>query len=219
MMTPAITSRSRLSRDERMRQSVSVARALFAERGYAAVTMDAVATEMGVTKPLLYTYFGNKEQLYVACMEPAGDALLASIVKAVEATSTPDAALRSGLLAFFDFVDQDRSAWRVLFDETLPAAGEVAARVGEYRERLNGLIAAALLGQLPARQRGRAKVEVEALSTALMAAAEGLARWWLRTEALSSTEAAELLIDTIEPGLRLRTQSRTRSSKTAGGKQ
>ncbi|HEY6779501.1 MAG TPA: helix-turn-helix domain-containing protein, partial [Thermoleophilaceae bacterium] len=179
-------SRSRLSRDERMRQSVSVARALFAEHGYAAVTMDAVAAEMGVTKPLLYTYFGNKEQLYVACMEPAGDALLASIVKAVEATATPDAALRAGLLAFFDFVDQDRSAWRVLFDETLPASGEVAARVGEYRERLNALIAAALLDQLPARRRSKAKVEVEALSTALMAAAEGLARWWLRTEALSS---------------------------------
>lgn len=219
MMTPATNSRSRLSRDERMQQSVSVARTLFAEHGYAAVTMDAVAAEMGVTKPLLYTYFGNKEQLYIACMEPAGDALLASVVKAVEATSTPDAALRSGLLAFFDFVDQDRSAWRVLFDETLPGTGEVAAHVGEYRERLNALVAGSLLLQLPARSRGKAKVEVEALSTALMAAAEGLARWWLRTEALSSTEAAELLIDTIEPGLLLRRPPRTGSSKTAGGKQ
>ena len=213
MMSLAPMTRSRLSRTERMEQSVSVARALFAERGYAAVTMDAVAAEMGVTKPLLYTYFGNKEQLFIACMEPAGDALLASVVAAVEATSTPDAALRAGLLAFFDFVDQDRSAWRVLFDETLPTAGEIAGRVGEYRERLNALVATALLAQLPARRRAKAKVEVEALSTALMAAAEGMARWWLRTGALSSSEAAELLIETVEPGLRSRTAPRRKGTQ------
>ena len=50
--------------------------ALFAERGYAAVTMDEVAAAVGVTKPLLYNYFGNKERLYIACMERAGDALI-----------------------------------------------------------------------------------------------------------------------------------------------
>ena len=52
--------------------------------------------------------------------------------------------------------------------------------------------------------RPAAKVEVEALSVALLGAAEALAHWWLRTEALSAEEAADLLIATIEPGLRLR---------------
>jgi AcrR family transcriptional regulator len=42
-----------------MEQTLTVARGLFAERGYAAVTMDEVAAEVGVTKPLLYNYFGN----------------------------------------------------------------------------------------------------------------------------------------------------------------
>jgi AcrR family transcriptional regulator len=50
--------------------------------------MEEVAATVGVTKPLLYTYFGNKERLCLACMEPAAEAL----------------------------VDRDRSAWRVLFD-------------------------------------------------------------------------------------------------------
>jgi AcrR family transcriptional regulator len=214
MTSSTSKTRSRLSRTDRMQQSIAVARGLFAEHGYAAVTMDAVAAEMGVTKPLLYTYFGNKEQLYIACMEPAGDALLAAVVTAVEGTSTPDAALRSGLRAFFEFVDQDRSAWRVLFDETLPVSGEVAQRVGEYRERLNALVAAALLDQVPARRRSGAAVEIEALSTTVMAAAEGMVRWWLRTEALTSGEAAELLIETIEPGLRLRTTGRRKRPTT-----
>jgi hypothetical protein len=35
-----------------------------------------------------------------------------------------------------------------------------------------------------------------------LAAAEALARWWLRTEAMTAAEAADMLVRTIEPGLR-----------------
>jgi AcrR family transcriptional regulator len=208
-VTPAAPSRTRLPRAERERQMLATAHALFAERGYAAVTMDEVAAAVGVTKPLLYTYFGNKDRLYLACMRPAGDALLETVVAAIGSTATPTDALRAGLQAFFRFIDADRSAWRVLFDETLPAGGEVARGVLEYRERLEGLVVAALLDQMPARRGGRrARAEVAALSAALLGAAEALGRWWLRTGAIPAEEAAELLIATVEPGLRERTARR-----------
>ena len=204
-MTPAAPSRSRLPRAERERQMLETAHALFAERGYAAVTMDEVAAAVGVTKPLLYTYFGNKDRLYLACMRPAGEALTRTIVEAVGATATPTDALRAGMLAFFRFIDADRSAWRVLFDETLPAGGEVARGVLEYRERLEGLVTAALLDQIPAGRGGRrARAEVAALSAALLGAAEALGRWWTHAQAIPADRAAELLIRTIEPGLRTR---------------
>ena len=122
-------TRTRLPRAERMEQTVAAAHALFAERGYAAVTMDGVAAAVGVTKPLLYNYFGNKEQLYLACLERAGDGLVATVVEAVGETTNPAEALSLGLHAFFDFVDDDRAAWAVLFDETLPAGGEIAEEV------------------------------------------------------------------------------------------
>src|SRR5580692_9416422 len=78
-MSPASTlTRTRLSRELRMEQTLAAAHTLFAARGYGTVTMDEVAAAVGVTKPLLYNYFGNKERLYLACMEPAGDALLAA---------------------------------------------------------------------------------------------------------------------------------------------
>ncbi len=175
---------------------------LFAERGYAAVKMDEIAAAVGVTKPLLYNYFGNKERLYIACMERAGDALTATVAEAVGATASPREALRAGVHAFFSFLDSDRAAWAVLFDETLPRGGEVADRVAEYRgpHRRPGL----RLDRRPAprERRDAARVETEALSTALLGAAEALARWWLRTEALGAEDAAELLIATVEPGLR-----------------
>ena len=187
-----------------MEQTLAEARLLFAERGYAAVTMEEIATKVGVTKPLLYTYFGNKERLYIACMERAGESLTATIAAAVAETANPTEALRAGVRGFFSFLDSDRAAWAVLFDETLPRGGEVADRVAEYRGRILDLVSAAMLGQLPARHREATRTEVEALSTALLGAAEALARWWLRTEALAASEAAELLIATVEPGLRAR---------------
>ncbi|HEU4658737.1 MAG TPA: TetR/AcrR family transcriptional regulator [Capillimicrobium sp.] len=197
-----MATRTRLSRADRMEQTLAVAHDLFAERGYGSVTMDEVAAAVGVTKPLLYNYFGNKERLYLACLERAGDALVATVVEAVARAAEPGDALRHGLHAFFAFVESDRATWKVLYDETLPAGGEIAARVGEYRTRITDLVAASLLEQVPADRRDRARVEVEALSTALLGAAESLARWWLRTEAVSASAAAELLIATVEPGLR-----------------
>jgi AcrR family transcriptional regulator len=213
-MATEATPRTRLSREDRMEQTLAVARRLFAERGFAAVTMDDIAGEVGVTKPLLYNYFGNKERLYIACMERSGDALFATIGEAVIGTGSPGDALNAGLRAFFDFLDADRAAWAVLFDETLPQSGEVADRVAVYRGRILDQVAASLLAQLPEKKRGAARVEVEALSTALLGSAEALARWWLRTEAVSAQEAAELLISTIEPGLRRRSRPAARSSDT-----
>jgi AcrR family transcriptional regulator len=199
-----VQRRPRLPRGEREQQMLAVAHALFAERGYAAVTMDDVAVAAGITKPLLYNYFGNKEGLYLACMAPAGDALIATVLEAVAGTSTPAAALEAGLRAFFGYLAADRAAWRVLFDETLPAGGEVAKRVGEYRERLAELVGATLLDQLPPGRREKASAEVQALSSAVLGAAEALGRWWLRTDATSADAAAQMLIDILGPGLRQR---------------
>ena len=49
------------------------------------------------------------------------------------------------------------------------------------------------------------QVEVEAVATALLGAAEALGRWWLASGAISASEAADLLISTVEPGLLART--------------
>src|SRR5882724_6349261 len=162
----AASSRTRLPREDRMEQTLLAAHALFAERGYAAVKMDEIAAAVGVTKPLLYNYFGNKEQLYISCMEKAGDALTTTVADAVAASANPGEALGAGVRAFFAFLDSDRAAWAVLFDETLPRGGEIADRVGEYRGEIAALVSGSLLAQLPQDRRDAVRIEIEALSTA-----------------------------------------------------
>jgi AcrR family transcriptional regulator len=212
MAVPVRMTRTRLPRAEREQQVLDIAHARFASDGYAAVTMDDVATAAGVTKPLLYAYFGNKERLYLAVMERAGEALVATVGDAIAGAVSPADALRRGLHAFFAFVDEDRDAWRVLFDETLPAGGEIAGRVAAYRERLLALVAQANLARLPEQRRAEHATEIEAISVALLGAAETLARWWLRTGAIPAADAAELLISTAEPGLEARATGRIRTN-------
>ncbi len=194
-------SRRRLSRADREEQVLRVAHEQFARRGFAAVTMEDIALEVGVKKPLLYAYFGNKDRLYEACMAPAGEALIGAVVAAVERASTPAEAVRLGVIAFYDFVDRDRDAWRVLFDETVPQSGEIAAAVAVYRERLLAMVAQATVALMPPHRRTGSGAVIEATSVMVMAAAEALARWWLRTGAMPARDAANLLIATVEPGL------------------
>ena len=201
-MVPAVpTTRSRLPRAERELQVLDAANALFAERGYRDVTMDAVAAAVGVTKPLLYAYFGNKEQLYLACTSRTGEELAAAIDAAVAAEPVPGDALKAALRTFFAFVERDRRAWRVLYDETLPAAGVVAETIDGHRARIAAPVAAAFRALAGAGEDPRAAAQAEALAHGQLAAAEAMSRWWLATGALPATELAELLIDTLEPGL------------------
>ena len=80
--------------------------------------------------------------IVLACMEPAAEALLETVVSAVAAAPDAPGALRAGIHAFFAFLDADGEAWRLLHDETLPAGGEIATRVNAYRARMEALVTA-----------------------------------------------------------------------------
>jgi AcrR family transcriptional regulator len=200
-MAASAPRRTRMPRPEREAQILAIAHEQFAARGFAAVTMDEVAAEVGVTKPLLYNYFGNKERLYLACLEQAAGALIETLTTAAGDAASPADALRDGVRAFFAFVEEHRDRWRLLYDETLPASGEVAERVAEQRERLARLVAT-LIEQLVDPATAEPRPAAAGLAHALLGAAESLARWWLSTEALPAPVTAELLLAAVEPGIR-----------------
>jgi len=85
-MTPAprTAARRRLTREQRRRQIVEAAIALFAEQGFDASTR-LLAERLGITQPLIYSYFPSKEDLveavyeavFVSRWDPAWEAVLA----------------------------------------------------------------------------------------------------------------------------------------------
>jgi len=110
---------------------------LFSERGYAAVSMDEIARTCGVSKPLLYTYFGSKEALFAACAEEAGAELRARLRVLIQGADAPPAErLWRGLLAVFEFVEHHRSSWRLLYPPGGRPSGEIGAGAARARDAM-----------------------------------------------------------------------------------
>ncbi|HEY9310202.1 MAG TPA: TetR/AcrR family transcriptional regulator [Microbacterium sp.] len=68
----------RLSSDERRRQILVAALAVFGTRGYEGATTDEVARAAGVSQPYVVRLFGSKENLFLAAIEDALTRLLAA---------------------------------------------------------------------------------------------------------------------------------------------
>lgn len=65
------TKTKRQSSEARRAQVIKAARTLFANRGYAETTLDAVAEKVGVSRTRILQLFGSKEAIYKAIAEDA----------------------------------------------------------------------------------------------------------------------------------------------------
>jgi len=148
---------------------------VFARRGYQAASMDEIAAEVGVTKPMLYSYFGSKEGLYLACVQRAGE-MLAQRLRDV-AEGGPAERLEAGVRAFFAFVDERRSGWTVLYREASAGGGAVAERIASLRSAVATTVSQ-LVAEMAA-SNPNAELEHEPIAHALVGAGESLANWWL----------------------------------------
>ena len=151
----------------------------FAERGFHAASVDAIAEASGITKPMVYAYFGSKEGLYRACMQRARARLLDALREGVDTSAAPDQQLWHGLLAVFTFVERERDSWAILLGEVTQGTGPFAEDGAAVRRELSALIA-----DLLRRAASAEGMQTDALGTtdqlarALMGAGESLAVWW-----------------------------------------
>lgn len=152
----------------------------FANQGFHAASMDAIAEAAGISKPMLYNYFGSKDGLYVAYVERSGRALLESMRGAAVQVEPTGEQLRAGLLAFLTYVDEHRSGWSVLYTEASAQGGPLAAKVAGLRLR----IAVLLTGLF----------DNEAFAHAFVGAGESLANWWLDHPDVPKADVADLLM-------------------------
>ena len=106
---------TRLPADQRRRQLLDIACRVFADSGFHASSMDDIATAAGVTKPVLYQHFASKRALFVEVLHDVGGQLLASLGTATAEATTGRDRVQAGFAAYFRFVTENESAFRVLF--------------------------------------------------------------------------------------------------------
>ena len=108
-------SGTRLPRSARRRQLLDAASEIFVERGYHSAGMDEIAIDAGVSKPVLYQHFPSKLDLYIAVVDSHAEKLVADVNRALLTTSDNRQRVQAAVQAFFDFIDDDNSGYRLIF--------------------------------------------------------------------------------------------------------
>ena len=169
-----MTVKRRLPTAERRAVIVDAAGRLFGEQGYDAARLEDIAAAAGVTKPILYRHFADKQSLYLALLARHRDDL-PSFTAAMPAEGTLEERLRAVLERWVAYVEEHTYAWRMLFrdDGGGPVVqafrGEVRAAA---REVLAGTIAAIGPRTIPER-------ELEPLAELMRGGMAAVVLWWM----------------------------------------
>jgi AcrR family transcriptional regulator len=178
-----------MPRSVREQLILQVAGHVFAQGGYERASMDRIAELAGVSKPMLYAYFGSKEGLYLAYVERTGAELVQRLISADGDHSQPRR-LRPVIDEFLAFVEEHRDGWTVLFHE-LTASRPLADQVAQLRSEIVAEVRRMLEGGGAGTPSGLTPPASEGVAEAIVGAGESLANWWLK----KPTVAREDVVD------------------------
>jgi AcrR family transcriptional regulator len=100
---------SRLDPGERREQILDAANALSSERGYDEVSIEEVAGSAGVTRGLVYHYFGGRKQVYIALLQRLGAVREAQLPPPTGRSAR--ARLADTASRWLDWTEQNRTIW------------------------------------------------------------------------------------------------------------
>jgi AcrR family transcriptional regulator len=183
---------------ERRAQLLSVARRVFGRRGFHSVSMDAVAKEAGVTKPILYDHFPSKKDLYLALLDADLQALLFQVKVALDSPIGNRARIRASFQAYFDFVDEHAEGFRLLMQETVGPERDFRERVKGVRDLIMSEVADLIVRE----SKGTLDREhAEIVALALIGMSETVAQRNPGASAEQRSEAVDILVQLAWRGI------------------
>lgn len=197
-------TRRRLPRGEREQQIIDCAIQVFARRGYSAASVDEIADQAGVSKPLVYLYLESKEGLFLACLRREEQRLVAAFQAAANEGGTSELRLWAGLQAFFGFVADHRDSWAVLHRQAPDLGETIAEEIGKARhailEEVRALVLKGIeLSPTPARL---GDADADFVAHALVGAADSLTDWMERHPGESPERVTLRLMGMMWVGMR-----------------
>jgi|SRR5579859_3853246 len=190
MSSAGVVGTKGVPRAEREGQIVAVAVDEFAARGYAGASMAAIAAQAGISKPLIYQYFGSKDGLYLACLHQVAGDLLERLELAELSVDDTVASRVYALQAIFEALEPQRSAWQLLYDTTMPADGPIAEAAQDYQARTQFLAASGSKSFLAARG-DHDPHDTEVLTSVWMGVVDSVVTWWLAHPDVSADDMTQ----------------------------
>ena len=131
-----------MSATERRAQLIEVGRAVFAEHGYKATSVEQIAKRAKVSKPVIYEHFGGKEGLYAVVVDREMDYVVRRLEEALSEGS-PRERVESASLAFLRYVKDHPDGFAVLSQDSpiTSQRGSMSSLLNDVAERVGSIFA------------------------------------------------------------------------------
>jgi AcrR family transcriptional regulator len=187
----------RLPRAVREQQMLDAAVAMFSVNGYHETSMDAIAAEAEISKPMLYLYYGSKEELFAAVLDRELTRFVDVVRADIDFSQTPRELLRDAVVAFLSYIDTHRASWIVMYAQATSSL-TFAHTVREGRQRIIDLVARLLESGT---RNPEPDTDFDMMAIALVGAGEAVANR-VSSGDVDVDDAAELMINLFWRGLK-----------------
>ena len=169
-------------------------------------SMEDLAAEAGITRPILYQHFGDRAGIGRALVQEFVDEITARVAAALDTGATTEESVQLVIAAFVEFVDADPDVYRFVIRESVRSATATAGRDESIASRLLGFedigatLTVALASELT--RAGRDPDLAEPLAYAGMGAVLFACEWWLsHDKAMPAGQLAGLLSHQVWAGI------------------
>jgi AcrR family transcriptional regulator len=162
-------------------------------------SMDQIAREGGVTKPILYRHFGDRDGLVQALGQRFATGLMNQLVTALGRPEQGNDLVSETIDAYLSFVERDPEVYRFVVQQSLRAQPETAAALGGFIRQVGQRVAVVLGEQL--RAAGVDSGGAEPLAHGIVGMVHSAGDWWLENRSMPRERVTEYLATLLWAGL------------------
>jgi AcrR family transcriptional regulator len=169
---------------------------VFADEGFAAASVEEIASRAGVSKPVVYEHFGGKDGIYAVVIEREIRELVGRIKTALR-PGHPRESIVDAVDAFLGYIEDAPDGFIVLMRDS--PTGTDAATLPSVLDEIARAVEKLLVGELSARGYARKMAPILARSLVGMIAVPG--QWWIRSGKQRRKDIAEQIVNLAWNGL------------------
>jgi AcrR family transcriptional regulator len=182
---------------ERREQLLDIGRRLFAERGFEGTSIEEIAAQAGVSKPVVYEHFGGKEGLYAVVVDREVERLLTMATTLLLEGDNTREKFEAAAVSLLQYIDDNADGFRILVRDSNPGSG--TGTYGTLLSDIAGQVEYILADFLSSR--GHDPKLAPLYSQMLVGMVAFTGQWWLDARKPKLEEVAANLIDLAWNGL------------------
>lgn len=181
---------------ERREQLITIARGLFAQKGYEATSVEEIAHRAEVSKPVVYEHFGGKEGLYAVVVDREVRALLDGVTGALTAGRAHEL-VEQAALALLDYIEHNADGFRILVRDSPvgSSTGSFISILSDVATRVEHILAEEF------KRRGLDPKNAPMYAQMLVGMVALTGQWWLDARKPKKQDVAAHLVNLAWNGL------------------